>query len=438
MDLVKARERAKQKAREEAEKKAAEEREKSAGGEASVRPAPPESPAAAAQVKEAAVPAARTVKPKKEKGAKKEPKKVKKIKAGPPAPAGAAERKPGPPALVPEAEVFTDDAFGEDLPPMELDQVLCDEVVLGDEAGKAAGKPGAADKEKAGSTDEDLSWEAQFEDIRRGAPEARAEKKPRESGRRPEPAKETGPAPASRAFEKLVVEDEDDRREARPPAGKAKPKNGAEWRVEEPAAPAKKPAPVKVELEWEDNGEHKPKAWSLDDLAGDDDFFALVTEDLYAREFGRPEDDDLGATLELLSFKLASEIYAVPLTSIRQIIKMIPITTVPRAPEYVLGIISLRGNIIPIFDLRRRLNLQSAETTRKTRIIVVAEGIYTVGLIVDEVEQVVRLPETSLEPPPPMLAGIEAGYIEGIGRHAKKMVLVLALDKILQPIAAGR
>ena len=102
------------------------------------------------------------------------------------------------------------------------------------------------------------------------------------------------------------------------------------------------------------------------------------------------------------------------------------------------GIISLRGNVIPVFDLRKRLNIPVTAPTRKTRIIVVSEKNYTVGLIVDSVEQVVRIPDTSLEPPPPMLAAAEAGFIEGIGRHDSKMLLFLALDKILEPVTDAR
>ncbi len=415
MDLVKARERAKQKAREEAEKKAAE--QAAATGEETPLPAPPPAPAAKRKRKRAAAAPAPAKARKKKKGPAKAPAKIKKPQAAPPAPVSVEE-------------VFTDDSFGEDLPPMDLEEVLCEQVVLGEEAGKPAAhseagkKPGAA--AETGAAEEDFSWEPAAGAAAQG---------PRRPAGRPPKAKKTPAPPGPKAAGKPAVKGGKDRKAA--PAEKSKPLNGADWMVEEPAAPPRQAPAKKVEMEWEDSEEAAPKAWTLDDLAGDD-FFALVTEDLYAREFGRPEDEDLGATLELLSFKLASELYGVPLTSIRQIIKMMPITMVPRAPGFVLGIISLRGSIIPIFDLRRRLNLQSAETTRQTRIIVVAASSCTVGLIVDAVEQVVRIPETSLEPPPPMLAGIEAGYIKGIGRYSRKMVLVLALDKILVPVTAAK
>ncbi len=135
-----------------------------------------------------------------------------------------------------------------------------------------------------------------------------------------------------------------------------------------------------------------------------------------------------------MSFRLANEIYAVKLTSIRQIIKLVPITMVPRVPDYVLGIISLRGTVIPIFDLRRVLKLPEAESTRKSRIIIVNQGKLTAGLIVDEVEQVLRMSESKIEPPPPVLGGVEAEYIKGIGRVDSKMIIFLSLEKIMVPV----
>jgi purine-binding chemotaxis protein CheW len=192
------------------------------------------------------------------------------------------------------------------------------------------------------------------------------------------------------------------------------------------------PAAAKVEFEG------KTGAPLLPGAKADEDFFSLATEELYQHEFNRAAEGDLGTQLELLSFRLGQEIYAVRLTSIRQIIKLVPITTVPRAPDYVLGILSLRGAVIPVFDLRRRLRLGLTEPTRKSRIVVVAVGKFMVGLIVDEVMQVVRLPETKLEPPPSMLNAVEAEYIEAIGRTGAKMIILLALEKILTPVSGNK
>jgi len=163
------------------------------------------------------------------------------------------------------------------------------------------------------------------------------------------------------------------------------------------------------------------------------DFLELVSEDLYRREFGEEARVEVGEQLELISFRLAQEIYAIRLTHVQQIIKLREITLVPRAPAYILGVISLRGMIIPIFDLRSRLGLAAEEPTRQTRIIVVMEGPKIIGLIVDQVEQVVRIPAQAIEPPPPVLGGLESDYIEGIGRFSGRMLILLNLSKVLAP-----
>ena len=164
-----------------------------------------------------------------------------------------------------------------------------------------------------------------------------------------------------------------------------------------------------------------------------EDFLELVSEDLYRREFGEEAQVEVGEQLELISFRLAQETYAIRLTHVQQIIKLREITLVPRAPAYILGVISLRGMIIPIFDLRSRLGLNSREATRQTRIIVVMDGPKIIGLIVDQVEQVVRIPSGAIEPPPPILGGLESEYIEGIGRFSGRMLILLNLGKVLAP-----
>jgi len=202
-----------------------------------------------------------------------------------------------------------------------------------------------------------------------------------------------------------------------------------------PEKPAPRPAPPQLTKK---SAAPKPPPAALgpdlDTLGAEkDDFLELVSEDLYRREFGEETQEDLGEQLELLSFQLAQESYAIRLTLVQQIIKMREITPVPRAPEYVLGVISLRGVIIPVFDLRRRLGLARREHTRETRIIVVREGAKSIGLIVDRVRQVVRIPAAGIEPPPPVLGGLEAEYLEGIGRSEGRMLILLHLEKVLAP-----
>jgi purine-binding chemotaxis protein CheW len=315
------------------------------------------------------------------------------------------------PAAAAVEDVFMDTAFGEDLPPLGLDEELPDDAdaLLGEWAATSPAPAAVTVAEPAPAPKPRKSAAAKPEV--KPAPRAEPERKP---GPRPEPA----PAPPRRPA-MLEIEEEIMAPAPRPAAMKSASSGlGGEKKAVRPL--------------WEDS----VSDFALGDPKQGDDFFALVSEELYLREFGRPEED-VSQQLELLSFRLAREVYAVRLTSIKQIIKLTPITTVPRAPAYVLGIISLRGTIIPVFDLRRRLELPRAEATRKSRIVVVSEGRFTVGLIVDEVEQVARISAAALEPPPSVLAGVEAEFIEGIGRTADKMIILLALDKILTPVMAG-
>ena len=159
------------------------------------------------------------------------------------------------------------------------------------------------------------------------------------------------------------------------------------------------------------------------------DFYDLIVEDLVQYGYAEAEAEEL---LELLSFQLGEEIYAVPLIRIQQIIKPRPVTYVPRAPEYIMGIISLRGSIIPVFDLKRRLGLGASEVGRKSRIIIIKlnEKVLA-GLLVDQVLEVARVGSETLEPTPAVFTGVEGEFIEGIARYRGKMLIVLNLSQVI-------
>ncbi len=135
--------------------------------------------------------------------------------------------------------------------------------------------------------------------------------------------------------------------------------------------------------------------------------------------------------LQLVSFKLRDEEFAVDILQVQEIIRLQDITNVPNAPAFVEGVINLRGRVIPIIDLRKRFALESAEHSASTRIIVVMIDNVTVGLIVDEVSEVLRIPEDTVEPPPPIVAGIESDYIKGVGKLEDRLLILLDLGKIL-------
>jgi len=134
---------------------------------------------------------------------------------------------------------------------------------------------------------------------------------------------------------------------------------------------------------------------------------------------------------EFLGFMLADEEYALDILEIKEIIRLQNITVVPRTPDYLKGIITLRGVIIPIFDLRRRLGLAEADHGAATRIVVVYRGKEYAGLIVDAITQVMKVNLETIEPPPPTIGVVEAEFIKGVTRYQERLVILLNLGRVL-------
>lgn len=134
----------------------------------------------------------------------------------------------------------------------------------------------------------------------------------------------------------------------------------------------------------------------------------------------------------IIAFKLGEEEYGVDVSQIQEIVKMRDITRVPKAPYYIRGVMNLRGNVIPVIDLRKRFSLPFKETTDQSRIIVFDIKGVKFGIIVDAVSEVIRLPKENIEPPPPIaMGGIEASYIRGVGKLQNKLIILLDLEKAL-------
>jgi purine-binding chemotaxis protein CheW len=134
--------------------------------------------------------------------------------------------------------------------------------------------------------------------------------------------------------------------------------------------------------------------------------------------------------LQLVTFKLGSEEFGVDILKVQEIIKMMNVTKIPNAPAFIEGVINLRGKIIPIVDLRKRLGFKDQEFDKSTRVIVVELDGLVLGFIVDSVSEVLRIPEDTIEPPPSMVAGIESEYIEGVGKLDDRLLILLELKKI--------
>lgn len=141
--------------------------------------------------------------------------------------------------------------------------------------------------------------------------------------------------------------------------------------------------------------------------------------------------ENAGYFLKYLRFRVSDEEYGVSLLEIREIIKPRDVTEVPGMPDFVVGVLSLRGIIIPVFDLRLRLGLAANEVPGHERIIIAKrqEGLF--GLLVDEVYQVINLSVASIEAAPTVLEGVDREFISGIGRHGQRMLILLDLGKIV-------
>ena len=132
-----------------------------------------------------------------------------------------------------------------------------------------------------------------------------------------------------------------------------------------------------------------------------------------------------------LAFSLGSEDYALDISMIREILKPREITEIPRVPEFLLGIISLRGNIIPIFDLKRRLGLGVATIDQDSRIIVCQEGDRLAGLLIDRITQVTTIQEEGIEPPPAIFSGRDRALLDGVGRVQGNVLILLNIANVL-------
>lgn len=139
---------------------------------------------------------------------------------------------------------------------------------------------------------------------------------------------------------------------------------------------------------------------------------------------------DSSQELQLVLFLLAKEEYGLPITKVQEINRMVPITQLPQTPEFMEGVINLRGRVIPVIDLRKRFQLSAAAISDDTRIIIVDVNGQTIGVIVDAVTEVVRLPGASVEPPPPTFV-LDCQYVQGIGKMEDRLLILLDIDKVL-------
>ena len=134
--------------------------------------------------------------------------------------------------------------------------------------------------------------------------------------------------------------------------------------------------------------------------------------------------------MQLVSFKLGDETFGIEITNIREIILVGEITQIPETPAYVKGLINLRSTVIPVIDLRARFSLASSELTQESRIMVLNVGDRTIGIIVDSVNEVLRVTQQEISPAPPTVTSSGNKYMTGLVRLKEDLLILLDVDRL--------
>ena len=136
--------------------------------------------------------------------------------------------------------------------------------------------------------------------------------------------------------------------------------------------------------------------------------------------------------LQIVGFRIGRETFGLPISLVHEIVRPPEITNVPHAPEYVEGVMNLRGRIVPVIDLRRRFGGAAIANSRKNRVLVVDVESRAVGLIVDSASEVLKISDAQIEPPPNVLTEAATSYVSGVAKHQGRLIILVDLKRILQ------
>ena len=134
---------------------------------------------------------------------------------------------------------------------------------------------------------------------------------------------------------------------------------------------------------------------------------------------------------KFLTFALGTEEYGIEILKVREIIGLMDITTVPQTPDYMKGVINLRGKVIPVIDLRLKFSMLEDEHTQETCVIVVEVNNAQIGIIVDSVSEVLDIKSTEIEDAPSFGQGIDTDFIMGLGKTKEKIIILLDIEEVL-------
>lgn len=139
-------------------------------------------------------------------------------------------------------------------------------------------------------------------------------------------------------------------------------------------------------------------------------------------------------TTQYLTFKLADELFALDIGKVREVLDFTTITKVPRTPDFMRGVINLRGSVVPVIDLRLKFGMAMAEMTVNTCVIIVevelGEEKVVMGAMADAVQEVLDLAPDQIEPPPRIGTKLDTEFIKGMGKHAEQFIIILDIDKV--------
>ena len=139
-------------------------------------------------------------------------------------------------------------------------------------------------------------------------------------------------------------------------------------------------------------------------------------------------------TISLVTFKISNETYAIDIMEVNEIVKLTEITPIPNAPDFVDGIITLRGDIIPIVDLNKRLNFAPREYSEEDElfraIVIIRVQDMTIGILIDQVNRVIPIDRNQIQPPPQMVSGVGAEFISGVVKQNDNLFVILDIQKL--------
>ncbi|KGE73846.1 chemotaxis protein CheW [Spirochaeta lutea] len=144
--------------------------------------------------------------------------------------------------------------------------------------------------------------------------------------------------------------------------------------------------------------------------------------------------DNIVQKNQYLTFELGRETYAIEVMRVREVLELNDLTRIPKMPEYMRGVINLRGSVVPVLDLRLKFGLEQAEKTLDTRIVVLEVGVngeeVVLGALADKVNEVIEIPENQIDPAPRIGTRLKNEVLQGVGKRDEQFIIILDIDKI--------